>query len=124
MDKLQHRRKLRPYKAKHSAVRLGSSTAATTSDSPVLIGSLPNYTIRIAYFGFLTVQTTGTEEEYLTLPAPVFLQDVLSKIGEEHVVLAAMLPTMAIMVNGITADGNPQLSNNSEVDIVPTFAGG
>ena len=82
------------------------------------------YTIKIVYFGFETVQTTGVNEEYLTLPTPVFLEDALSQVKEKHVVLAAMLPTMAISINGIPANGNPQLSNNSEIDFIPTFAGG
>jgi len=106
-----------------SSGTISSSTAAITSDSPALVGAPADYAIKVVYFG-MTVQTTGTKEEYLTLPAPVFLQDVLSQIREEHVVLAAMLPTMAIVINGTPADGNPQLANNSEVDFIPTFAGG
>lgn len=97
---------------------------ATSSDTSGLLGAISDYTIKVVYFGFQTVQTTGTTEEYLTLQAPVFLQDVLSRIKQEHVVLAAMLPIMAITINGIPADGNPQLANNSEVDLIPLYAGG
>src|SRR5271157_2474324 len=83
-----------------------------------------NYTIKVGYFGFETIQTTGVNEEYLTLPAPVFLQDALRQIKDKHVVFATMLPIMAISIDGIPANGNPQLSNNSEIDFIPTFAGG
>ena len=91
---------------------------------PAFINGPANYTIKVAYFGFETIQTTGTAEEYLTLPAPVFLQDVLSKIEGEHVVLAAMLPLMGITINGVPTYGNPRLENNSEVDFIPIYAGG
>lgn len=97
---------------------------ATSNDTSGLLGAISDYTIKVVYFGFQTVQTTGTTEEYLTLQAPVFLQDILSRIKQEHVVLAAMLPIMAITINGIPADGNPQLANNSEVDLIPLYAGG
>ena len=107
-----------------SSTTSSSSTAGINSDSTALGSALPDYTIKVAYFGFQTVQTTGTTEEYLTLPAPVFLQDVLSRIKEEHVVLAAMLPIMSKVINGIPATGNPQLANNSEIDLIPLFAGG
>ena len=102
----------------------GSSTAAFAIDRPSTISATSNYMIKVAYFGFQTIETTGIAEEYLTLPSPVFLQDVLSQIGEKHVVLAAMLPIMAITVNGIPTYGNPQLANNSEVDFIPIYAGG
>jgi hypothetical protein len=101
-----------------------SSTMAVTNDSPTFVDGPGNYTIKVAYFGFETIQTTGVAEEYLALPAPVFLQDVLSKIEGEHVVLAAMLPLMGITINGLPTYGNPQLENNSEVDFIPIYAGG
>ena len=100
------------------------STAAIAIDRSLAISALSNYTIKVAYFGFQTIETTGVTEEYLALSSPVFLQDVLSQISEEHVVLAAMLPIMAITVNGIPVYGNPQLANNSEVDFIPIYAGG
>ena len=105
---------------------ISTASIITLLGASKIMSTLPkeHYTIKVAYFGFSTVQTTGVNEEYFTLPAPVSLQDVLSQIKEKHVVFTAMLPLMAINVNGITADGNPQLSNNSEIDFIPTLAGG
>ena len=100
------------------------SSQIVTQSSTSIAPEPSNYDIKVAYFGFLTEQITGTSEEYLTLPTPVHLQDVLTQIGQEHPVLTAMLPTMSVVVNGIAESGNPQLTNDTEVDLVPTFAGG
>jgi len=116
--KSQNDRVTEQTETSQSQTSVSSNTTSDPATAPI------NYTIKVAYFGFQTVQTTGTSEEYLTLPAPVFLQDVLEKIKEEHIVLAAMLPIMAVTINGVSAEGNPQLSNNSEVDIIPIYAGG
>jgi hypothetical protein len=112
------------HKVSSTSSASSSSTVAVTNESPAFVTGSTNYTIKVAYFGFETIQTTGIAEEYLTLPAPVFLQDVLSKIEGEHVVLAAMLPLMGITINGLPTYGNPQLENNSEVDFIPIYAGG
>ena len=100
------------------------SSPIITQSSTSIAPEPSNYTIKVAYFGFLTEQITGTSEDYLTLPTPVHLQDVLTRIGQEHPVLTTMLPTMSVVVNGIAESGNPQLTNDTEVDLVPTFAGG
>jgi len=99
------------------------ANSSTSTDSPSQ-ESPESCSIKVAYFGFLTVQVTGVSEEYLTLPAPVHLQDVLSQICTEHPVLTTMLVMMAITVNGITVSGNPELANETEVDLLPTYAGG
>lgn len=101
---------------------IASISSTLTSGTPTLANT--TITIKVAYFGFQTVQTTGVSEEYLTLTAPAFLQDVLSKVREEHPVLGPMIPIMAITINGIPEYGNPQLANNSEVDFIPMYAGG
>jgi hypothetical protein len=113
-------------KAQSAITTLQSQTLndEVTASSSSAASVNAKYAIKVAYFGFQTVQTTGTTEEHLTLPAPVFLQDVLYKIRQEHVVLAAMLPLMSITVNGIPASGNPQLADDSEVDLIPIYAGG
>ena len=72
----------------------------------------------------MSVQSTGTKQEYIVFPAPVFLNDILARIKQEHVVLVPMLSTMAIVINGTPAEGNPKLANNDEIDLIPTYAGG
>ncbi len=80
-------------------------------------------TIKIVYFGMST-QMTRTKEEYFTLPSPVYLDDVLGQVKQEHVVLAAMLPVMQIVVNGVPTQDNPLLQDKTEVDLIPVYAGG
>ncbi|MDG6996309.1 MAG: MoaD/ThiS family protein [Nitrososphaerota archaeon] len=91
------------------------SNTAPTSESLL--------TIKVAYFGMAT-QSTGTSVEYLNLPAPAHLQDLLSELKQRHVVLVVMLPNMQILINGIPAEGNPELQDHSEIDFIPLFAGG
>ena len=108
------------------AMVISTASIITLLGASKIINAFPKerYTIKVAYFGFLTVQITGVNEEYFTLPAPVSLKEIISQIKEKHAVFATMLPLMAISVNGITVVGNPQLSNNSEIDFIPTLAGG
>jgi molybdopterin converting factor small subunit len=103
---------------------ISSTSTSAISKSQFDGGAAAEYTINVKYFGFTMTQITGTSQEYLVLPAPVLLQDVIAQIEKEHVVLTPMLPLMAIIVNGMPADGNPQLANNSEVDLIPAYAGG
>ena len=67
---------------------------------------------------------TGIKEEYLKLQSPVHLDDVLSYVKQEHVVLAPMLPVMQIVVNGVPTQDNPLLQNKTEIDLIPIYAGG
>jgi molybdopterin converting factor small subunit len=79
--------------------------------------------IKVVYFG-MSIQITGTKEEYLTLESPVYLDNVLTQIKREHAVLVTMLPLMQIVVNGVPAQDNPQLQDKTEVDLIPIYAGG
>ena len=103
----------------------GKSTPKTvaSSNTPTTNSSPPLDTIKVAYFGMAT-QSTGTSVEYLNLPSPVHLENVISVLKEKHVVLVAMLPSMQILINGTPAEGNPELEDHSEIDFIPVFAGG
>jgi len=80
-------------------------------------------TIKVVYFGMST-QMTGTKEEYFTLTSPVYLNDILARIKQDHVVLAPMLSIMQIVVNGVPTQDNPLLQDKTEVDLIPVYAGG
>ncbi len=80
-------------------------------------------TIKVVYFG-MAIQSTGTRQEYVSLPTPAYFQDLLSEIRDRHVVLGPMLSTMQVVINGNPVEGNPILNNNDEVDFIPVFAGG
>ena len=97
------------------ATSASSITSQTNTLSPV--------TIKVVYFG-MSDQMTGTKEEYFTLQTPAFLLDLVSQIKQKHAVFATMLPTMQIVIDGVPAQGNPQLQNKTEVDFIPLFAGG
>ena len=72
----------------------------------------------------MSIQMTGTKEEYFTLPSPVHLDNVLTQIRRDHVVFATMLPTVQIVVNGVPTQDNPPILDKTEVDLIPVYAGG
>lgn len=55
---------------------------------------------------------------------PAKLSDLQSALVELHPALAKMLPTMLILVDGVSVTGNPELNDNSEVDIMVIAVGG
>ena len=104
-----------------SAVSSPKTTVVSTSSASSAQTSYT--TIKLVYFG-MAIQSTGTKQEYWTMPSPVYLSDLLAEMKRKHEVFAAMLPSMAIVVNGNPAEPNQQLSNHDEVDFVPAYAGG
>ena len=71
-----------------------------------------------------TQMSGGIKQEYLSLPPPVHLDDVLNQIKEQHTIVPTMIQTMQIVVNGVPTQDNPLLSDNTEVDLIPLYAGG
>jgi len=67
---------------------------------------------------------TGTKQESFTIPSPVYLEDLLSRVKQEHAVFAVMLPTMQIVVDGVPTQENLQLEDETEVDFIPLYTGG
>ena len=98
-------------------------TSTGTNDSKSAVNSGAYYTIKVVYFG-MSIQTIGIKQEYLVLPSPVFLYDILARIKQKHAALSAMIPSMQIIVDGIPAENNLQLQDNDEVDLIPIFSGG
>jgi nucleotide-binding universal stress UspA family protein/molybdopterin converting factor small subunit len=101
-------------------------THSSTKEGPKKNGQVVqpiSITIKVVYFGMST-QMTGSKEEYLTLASPVHLDNVLTQIKQEHAVLAAMLPVMQIVVNGVPTQDNLLLQDKTEVDLIPIYAGG
>jgi hypothetical protein len=80
-------------------------------------------TIKIVYLG-MSSQTGGIKQEYLAFASPVYLNDVLTKIKEEHTNFSLMISRMQIVVNGVPTQDNPKLSDNTEVDLIPVYPGG
>ncbi len=80
-------------------------------------------TIKIVYLG-MSSQTGGIKQEYFTFASPVYLNDVLAKIKEEHTNFSLMISRMQVVVNGVPTQDNPKLSDNTEVDLIPVYPGG
>ncbi len=106
-----------------SSSKKSSASRDTGSRTGGQVVQLTSITIKVVYFGMST-QITGTKEEYLTLESPVYLDNVLTQIKQEHAVLVTMLPLMQIVVNGVPAQDNPMLQDKTEVDLIPIYAGG
>ena len=109
-----------------SALKLDSvsSLKATVVSTSSASSAPASYaTIKLVYFG-MAIQSTGTTQEYWTMSSPVYLSDVLAELKQKHEVFAAMLPSMAIVVNGNPAEPTQQLSDHEEVDFIPAYAGG
>jgi molybdopterin converting factor small subunit len=107
---------------------LNNTKALVVSPNPsVNASSTPSVpkldTIKVRYFG-MSVQSTGTSNEYFVMSAPVLLQEVINEIEKRHPVISAMLPTMQILVNGNPADSSTNITDGSEIDLIPIFAGG
>jgi|SRR5579862_3990204 len=93
---------------------LGSSSSKEDPES---------ITIKVVYVGMST-KMSGIKEEYLVLPSTAHLDDALAQLKQEHSVLSAMLPAMQIVVNGVPTQSNPILQDQTEIDMIPIFAGG
>ena len=112
-----------PDDRSESTITIGSSTVSLASETSVQSGSPAGIDIRVVYFGMPTT-ATGTKKETLTLRNPAYLSDLKAALVRLHPTLKGMLPTMLFLVDGVAANGNPQLQNNIEVDILAQIAGG
>jgi molybdopterin converting factor small subunit len=72
----------------------------------------------------MPLAVTGTKKEMVALSNPAYLSDLKVELVSAHPSLRAMLPTMLFLVEGLPANGNPQLQNDVEVDVLPQLAGG
>ena len=79
--------------------------------------------VRVVYFGMPTTMT-GAKQEIVRLPSPAYLSDFKTSIAVLHPALKAMLPSMLILVDGVSAIGNPPLQDKCEIDVLAAAAGG
>jgi len=102
---------------------LDSSTVSRASEASDLSDSPTGIDIRVVYFGMPAAEI-GTKKETLTLSNPAYLSDLKVALVRLHPSLKGMFPTMLFLVDGVSANGNPQLQNDVEVDILAQVAGG
>jgi len=112
-----------PEDANQSSLATRSSTVSVASGGFVQSGSADGITVRVDYFGMPTA-VTGAKKETVTLSNPAYLSDLKAVLVGLHPTLKEMLPTMLFLVDGVSANGNPQLQNDVEVDILAQVAGG
>ncbi len=79
--------------------------------------------VRVAYFG-MPLPLTGTNRETVELSAPARLSALEAKLVSLHPGLEGMFPLMLPEVNGAQATGDPQVYNDSEVDVLSYVTGG
>jgi molybdopterin converting factor small subunit len=106
-----------------STLTIGSPTVSRAPEKSVQSGSSTGIDVRVVYFGMPTT-ATGTKKETLALSDPAYLSDLKAALVRLHPSLKGMVPTMLFLVDGVSANGNPQLQNDVEVDIVAQTVGG
>jgi len=109
--------------ANQSSLATRSTTVPGASGGLLQSGSATGITVRVVYFG-MPLAVTGTKKETFTLGNPAYLSDLKAALVGLHPTLKGMLPTMLFLVDGVSANGNPQLQNDVEVDILAQIAGG
>jgi len=112
-----------PQDASQSSLSTRSSTVSGASGVLVQSGSASGTTVRVVYFG-MPLNVTGSKKETVTLSNPAYLSDLKALLVTMHPTLKDMLPTMLFLVDGVSANGNPRLQNDVEVDILAQIAGG
>ena len=102
-----------------------SQVASTSSGVGIsaLRGNPTEVSVRVVYFG-MPLTVTGTKKETVVLPAPAYLSDLKNALVKLHPGLETMFQSMLFLVDGVSANGNPQLANNWEVDILALGVGG
>jgi sulfur-carrier protein len=112
-----------PRGPNESTTTTRSSTVSGGSGALVQSSSSAGIAVRVVYFGMPT-GVTGTKKETVTLNRPAYLSDLKTALVNSHPSLKEMLPSMLFLVDGVSANGDPQLQSNVEVDILAQIAGG
>jgi molybdopterin converting factor small subunit len=73
---------------------------------------------------FQMPQIPDLRQEHYTLQSPAYLRDLLSNILAKHPSLSPMIPSMMILVDGVSAAPSTVLKEGDEVDLKPSTAGG
>jgi len=79
--------------------------------------------IKVRYFQ-MSSTLPGISEEYFIIPNPVTYGQLLSAVVAAHPVLATMMSSMLVLVDGAVAKAGTALKEGDEVDFIPAMSGG
>jgi len=105
---------------------LGYQGEASTSGSPTIVQgqSANSYSrIKVRYFQ-MSSTLPGVSEEYFVLSNPANYGELLHAVVAAHPVLATMVPSMLVLVDGAIAKAGSALKEGDEVDFIPAISGG
>ncbi len=77
--------------------------------------------IRVHYFGMIA-ENTGTNSEYITTPQPSDTKNLKMVLLEKYPILEKL--EFNIAVDQKLINQNTSISNNTEIALLPPFAGG
>ncbi|MGO9644922.1 MAG: MoaD/ThiS family protein [Candidatus Bathyarchaeia archaeon] len=79
--------------------------------------------IRVLYFGQAR-ELSGTLEEFLSLPSPLYLDQAFSAIVRAHPQLEGIRHSLSVLVNGRSVADKIELKDGDRVALMPPVAGG
>lgn len=103
---------------------IAGASATSSLESPDGGQATPDGSLKVKVLYLQMSRSINTNEEYFVLKSPARLRDLLTTVEAEHPVIATMLPTMTIFVQGYGAQPTTPLNDGDEIDIVPALAGG
>jgi molybdopterin converting factor small subunit len=99
-----------------------TSTSAPSTVMPGQGGS-PYSRIKVRYFQ-MSSTLPGVSEEYFIIPNPATYGQLLGAVVAAHPVLAAMVSSMLVLIDGAVAKAGTALKEGDEVDFIPAISGG
>jgi len=79
--------------------------------------------VRVLYFGQAR-ELSGTPEEFLSLPSPLYLDQAFSAIARVHPKLEGIRHIVTVLVNGRSVADKIELNDGDRVALMPPVAGG
>ena len=103
-----------------------NSTSLFSSSSAAVSPVTSTIVVKVMYFQML--QYVDTKQEYFVLQSPAQLGTLLYDVTSRHPSLAPWISSMIILVDGVaalaSAPASTPLKDGSEVDLIPSIAGG
>jgi molybdopterin converting factor small subunit len=113
------------FNASKPASGQASQAMDSTSSTPVVTaagGSAASLTVKVMYFQMANY--VNIKEEYFVLPSPARFSQLLSSVTGKHPVLTGMMPSMMVLVDGVSARPDTLLNEGDEIDFIPAASGG